>query len=234
MNDIFCSACGEKNKHDSNFCTKCGAKIEVEKTVEKVKPKEISPKSNSLLVLGIGFVFSIIVIAFVYESNHSSIQEKKEPSSVQNKPQDNPELNKMMLGIQELRKALNENPESYELNVKMANSFFDIGRFPQAIQHYRTALKVNDTDPNVLIDLGVAFFNTNSADSALNYINKALKINPNHPQGLYNSGIVHINLGDSSKAVMMWERLIETSSQSPQAETAKKFIDQLKSKITKS
>jgi tetratricopeptide (TPR) repeat protein len=232
MKDSFCPSCGVKNKQDSKFCTNCGTQLEQKTDSEKVN-KEQPKKSNSFILLLFAFVLSIIAIVLITNSNQKSYQNKLASKVVQN-PQNQENLNNMMTSIQDLRKELNANPQSYELNVKMANNFFDIGRFPDAVKHYQIALKINNSDPNVLIDLGVAYFNINASDSALNYINEALKINPNHPQGLYNSGIVHFNMGDSLGAVKMWEKLIKMNSDTPQAQTAKKFIDQLKNKITKS
>lgn len=233
MSDSFCSSCGTKNKQGSNFCTNCGTKIHLKATIKKEKHKKTIKKSNSFFILFVALLISVSAIAVVYESNRKSYQ-KKLSSKVSQSPLENPDLNGMMKSVQELRKALNEDPENYDLNVKMANNFFDIGRFPEAIEHYQKAIKVNDSDPDVLIDLGVALFNTNDSESALNYMDAALKINPKHPQGLYNSGIVQFNMGDSTGAVKMWEKLIETNSHSPQAQTAKKFIEQLKRKIIKS
>ncbi|NOG44053.1 MAG: tetratricopeptide repeat protein [Calditrichaeota bacterium] len=236
MKNNFCPSCGAKLENNPNFCSSCGEKLEstsAKKSPQKTKKTEPPKKSNSYFILALAFLFAIVTIILVNNSNTKSFQ-KKLNSKVSQTPAENPDLNRMMNTIQELRKQLDADPSNYELNVKMGNSFFDISRFPDAIKHYQKALEVNATDPNVLIDLGVAYFNTNSSDSALMYMQTALKIDPTHSQGLYNSGIVHFNMGDSLGAIKMWEKLIETNSQSPQAATAKKFIDQIKSKITKS
>ncbi len=235
MKDSYCPSCGVKNKQDSNFCPSCGTKLKQGTTSKKTKNKLAQKKSNSFFILFLTFVLSIVSIALVNNSNLKTYQKKLASKVAQSQgKQKQPEVNKIMQGIEGLKEALKEDPENYELNVKIANNFFDIGEFPKAIKYYQAAIKTNDSDPNVLIDLGVSYYNTNDADSALEYIKAALKISPNHPQGLYNSGIVHYNIGDSLAAIEVWEKLIETNSNTPQAETAKKFIDRLKSKTNKS
>lgn len=236
MKHNFCPSCGNKLEQEYKFCPSCGNELSavvLEKSETKPKQEKSTAKSNSYLILVISFIFAVTVVFFVLDSN------KKEETNVgmSNQTADGQpteQMNQMMQSILDTKKALEEDPDNYELNIKMGNNSFDIGRFEQAIKYYRTAIEVNDTDPNVLIDLGVAYFNINASDSALFFMDSALEINPTHPQGLYNAGIVHFSIGDSLKAVEYWEKLVATNGDLPQAKSAQKFIEQLKSKISKS
>lgn len=237
MNTKNCKNCNTENPVNAKFCSQCGQKFdEIKKPVKAGKTNAPIKKSNSYFILAIALLFAFVTIFLVLDSNRRAFQEKV-ASRLNQSPnpgevaQQSPQAMQMMESVQKTKAALDKDPDNYELNVEMANNYFDIGRFENAIEHYKTALNKKDDDPNVLIDLGVAFYNTNFQDSALKYMDAALKINPTHPQGLYNAGIVHFSMGDSLQAINVWQKLVDTNSQSPQAQTAQKFLEQLKNKL---
>jgi len=228
MNQKQCLSCNAHNAVNAKFCSECGTEFQAEKKQESKKTKT-EQKSNSFLWLFAAFLFAIVTIFLVLDSNRKTVEINTANTAVQS-PEQQAQMNQMMEGIQKIKRELDQNPNDYKLNVQMGNNYFDIGRFPQAIQHYKRALNQDGSDPNVLIDIGVAYFNTNNSDSALYFMNNALKINPDHAQGLYNIGIVHFNRGDSATAIQNWEKLVQIHKDSPQADAAKKFIDQIKNK----
>jgi tetratricopeptide (TPR) repeat protein len=240
----FCPSCGNKLEQEYKFCPACGVELKTgnapkEKKQTKIKDstKTSTKKSNSYIILAVSFVFAITVVFLVIRSNQQA--KEQETAGNQNQaqmPSGQPteQMNALMQSVLETKKALETDPLNYDLNVKMGNNAFDIGRFEQAIKYYRTAVSVKSTDPDVLIDLGVAYFNQNNPDSALYFMDSALKISPEHPQGLFNAGIVHFNIGDSLQAIKYWEKLVTTNGDLPQAKTAQKFLEQLKSKLNKS
>jgi len=238
MKQNFCPYCGNKLEQEYRFCPSCGKELKDEAaTVEKKqsKPEQPVKSGNSYTILTVSFVFAIVVIFLVLRSNQRPENEHVAGSGAQGPAgQPTEQMNQMMQSVLEAKAALEKDPLNYDLNVQMGNNSFDIGRFEQAVKYYRTAISVDGTDPDVLIDLGVAYFNVNKSDSALYYMQSALKINPTHPQGLFNAGIVHFNIGDSLQAIDYWEKLVDTDSNLPQAKTAQKFIEQLKSKLNKS
>lgn len=230
-----CPSCNTENPESAKFCSQCGEKLpEIKKNKNSNKKNEPAKKSNSFFILVLALAFAFVTIFLVLDSNRKAFQEKVSSKLNQNPgqvAQQSPQALQMMENVQKMKAALDQDPENYELNIQMANNYFDIGRFDQAITHYKTALKKNSSDPNVLIDLGVSFFNTSNPDSALKYMKAALKENPVHPQGLYNIGIVYFSKGDSSAAIDQWQKLISTNQNTPQAQTAQKFLDQLKNKL---
>jgi len=236
----FCPSCGNKLEQEYKFCPSCGVELKTgtaPKEKKQTKLKETSKSTNSYLVLAIAFIFAITVVYLVVRSNQPANEQQTAANQNQAQMpsgQSSEQMNAMMESVLETKKALEADPLNYDLNVKMGNNAFDIGRFEQAIKYYRTAVSVKNNDPDVLIDLGVAYFNQNNPDSAIYFMDSALKINPEHPQGLFNAGIVHFNIGDSLEAIKYWEKLVTTNGDLPQAKTAQKFLEQLKSKLNKS
>ena len=239
MKQNFCPYCGNKLEKNFKFCPSCGKELnsadysKEEKQEEKAKQKELpSTRITSYTLLALSFIFAITVVFLVLSSNQHTDEGAAGQQAQAEQPTE--QMNQMMQSVLETKAALEKDPLNYELNVKMANNAFDIGRFEQAVKYYRTAVSVNDSDPDILIDLGVAYFNLNASDSALYFMNSALEINPLHPQGLFNTGIVYFNMGDTLQAIDIWEKLVETNGDMPQAKNAQKFIEQLKNKLNKS
>lgn len=238
MKHNFCPSCGNELEQEYKFCPSCGNELKAtvsSPTKKEARQENTKQTSNSYLILLVSFLFAITVVFLVLRSNqHSEADHVAADEAPNQSGQPSEQMNQLMQSVLETRKALQEDPLNYDLNVKMGNNSFDIGRFKEAVKYYRTALSVKDSDPDVLIDLGVAYFNLNASDSAIFFMNSALDINPKHPQGLFNAGVVHFNIGDSLQAIEYWEKLVATNADLPQAKTAQKFIEQLKNKINKS
>jgi len=188
-------------------------------------------------LVGAAFIFSIVIILLIFDSNSKTLQQKLNAGKTQvqnsNQSTDQPSMD-MMRQIQKLKDAWNDNPRSYDANVQLGNAYFDISQFQRATFYYKNANLDKPGQPSVLIDLGVSYFNINKPDSALLFIEEALEVDPNHIYGLYNAGIIYYNVGQVDRAILVWQQLISSHSESREAQAAKEFIKQIESQRNKS
>jgi len=202
----LCSHCKTVNEITSNFCNNCGTRLTDEKKDNKKSGKSFLQRTNSYIIIGTAFVISLIIVFSILSSNREALNNKLKTGSTRTDNSGNSEAQRK---IQELNLAILNNPVDYDLNVQIANQYFDIKDYTRAIIHYRKAVQIQGNDANVLIDLGVSYFNISQTDSALLYIKRALDIKPDHLQGLYNAGVILYNMGDTQAAIKSWEFLIK-------------------------
>ncbi len=131
---------------------------------------------------------------------------------------------------QRLQTVAEKNPGDAKARVDLGNVYFDAERYPEAITWYQQALKIHPNDADVSTDLGVCYYYSNDADRALQQFEASLKANPTHVKTLLNQGIVlAFGKQDLKGAVAAWEKLIQMAPTSPEAETARKALQGLKS-----
>ncbi len=131
---------------------------------------------------------------------------------------------------QRLQAAAEKNPADAKARVDLGNLYFDAERYPDAIAWYQQALKINPGDPNVSTDLAVCFYYSNDPDRALQQFEVSLKADPKHAKTLLNQGIVKaFGKQDVRGAAAAWEKVIELAPGSPEAETARKALQGLRS-----
>jgi tetratricopeptide (TPR) repeat protein len=231
----ICPDCGTKNTEAAKFCNNCGIPLKENKKTSGKGKKDSQTgflrQTNSYVILGGSFVLALILVLIILSSNREALYSKLNPITEQHTHNHDGELQQR---IQQLNMDILQKPNDYDLNVQLANSYFDIKDFSKASNHYRRALKVRDNDPSVLIDLGVSLFNLNQVDSAAVYMKKALNINPDHVQGLFNSGIVFYNLKQYDNAIDSWETLIEKHPGTREAQQAAGFIDEVRKQLNES
>ena len=131
---------------------------------------------------------------------------------------------------QRLQAVAEKNPTDAKTRVELGNVYLDAERFPEAIAWYQQALKINPNDADVSTDLGVCYYYSNDPDRALQQFETSLKANPKHAKTLLNQGIVMaFGKQDLKGAVVAWDKLIQIAPTSPEAETARKALQGLKS-----
>jgi tetratricopeptide (TPR) repeat protein len=131
--------------------------------------------------------------------------------------------------VQRLQAAAEKNPADEKTRVELGNLYFDAERYPEAIAWYQQALKINPNDADVSTDLGVCYYYANDPDRSLRQFEASLKADPKHVKTLLNQGIVMAyGKQDLKGAVAAWEKLIQIAPTSPEAETAGKALQGLK------
>jgi tetratricopeptide (TPR) repeat protein len=114
--------------------------------------------------------------------------------------------------------------------VQLGNLYFDAERYEDAIKWYEEAVKLSPNDANLSTDLGVSYYYINQADRALEQFNRSLKINPKHAKTLLNLGVVKaFGKQDLQGASEAWQQVITLAPQSPEAQAARRFLDNLQS-----
>lgn len=129
-----------------------------------------------------------------------------------------------------LKAAIQQDPRDADSRVELANLYFDSERYSEAIQWYEDALGVNPRNANVSTDLGIAYYYTNQPDRALAQFERSLAIDPAHTKTLLNVGIVRaFGKQDLEGAAKAWQRVIEVAPGSPEAATARRALEGLRS-----
>jgi tetratricopeptide (TPR) repeat protein len=136
--------------------------------------------------------------------------------------------------ISALEQMVAREPNNPQLWTQLGNLYFDSRQPQKAIDAYAKVLAVQPNNPDVLTDQGVMYRELQNFDKAVTNFEKAQKADPKHVQSLFNLGVVYaydLNLPD--KAAAAWNKVIAVAPQSPQAENAKRALEDLKSRPAK-
>ncbi len=120
-------------------------------------------------------------------------------------------------------------PKNAEARAQLGNLYFDAELFPDAIRWYEESLTLDPKNVDVSTDLGVSYYYANQADRALEQFDTSLRLQPNHSKTLLNQGIVRaFGKRDLQGAAESWQKLLEVSPNSPEAQAARQGLDGLK------
>lgn len=131
------------------------------------------------------------------------------------------------------RDILTRDPNNLQAAVNAGNMLYDAHRYLEAIPFYQQAFALNQADVNVSTDLGTALWYAGRADEALAQYERSLTAAPTHAQTLYNIGIVRADgKHDYPGAVAVWEKLLQTSPNYPNAQAVRELLADAKLKST--
>jgi cytochrome c-type biogenesis protein CcmH/NrfG len=129
-----------------------------------------------------------------------------------------------------LQAAAAKSPNDAQVRIELGNLYFDADRYSDAARWYEEALRLDPKNANLSTDLGVSYYYLNQPDRALQQFEHSLSLDPRHAKTMLNQGIVRaFGKQDLAGAVAAWEKLIQVAPTSPEAETAKRALQGIKS-----
>jgi len=135
--------------------------------------------------------------------------------------------------LQGYRNVLASDPNNVRANVELANRLYDGGRYAEAIPYYQHAVKGDPKNVGVSTDLATALYYAGRADDALAQFDKSLAIDAKHGQTLFNIGIVKRDAKkDPRGAIDVWERLLASVPDYPDAGKVRTMIADLRTKTS--
>ena len=122
-------------------------------------------------------------------------------------------------------------PKNLQAWVALGNDYFDTHQHQKAVEAYGKALEIDPKNPDIITDQGIMYRELLEFDKAIANFERASKIDPKHLQSLFNLGIVYAHdKKHPEKALKAWNRVVEISPASPQADQARVGIESLKAK----
>jgi tetratricopeptide (TPR) repeat protein len=135
--------------------------------------------------------------------------------------------------LQGWRNVLATDPKNVRANTELGNKLYDAGRYSEAIPYYQAAFSVDSKNVNVSTDLATALYYSGRVQDALAQFDRSLQIDPKHGQTLFNIGIVKRDgRSDPKGAIEVWERLLASNPDYPDAGKVRTLIAELKSKTS--
>ena len=135
--------------------------------------------------------------------------------------------------LQGWRNVLATDPKNVKANTELGNKLYDAGRYSEAIPYYQAAFDGDAKNVNVSTDLATALYYAGRVQEALAQFDRSLTIDPKHGQTLFNIGIVKRDgSSDPKGAIEVWERLLASNPDYPDAGKVRTLIAELKSKTS--
>lgn len=131
--------------------------------------------------------------------------------------------------VKEIQAAIQRDPENVDLQVQLANTYYDASDWKSAAESYEKTLPKKGSDPNLLTDLGSCYRNLGIFDKALEMYQRAQTAQPTHSQSLLNTVLVYtFDLKDAAKAQTTLDRLKKEHPEIPRLEDLQMRISALR------
>jgi len=225
-----CTFCFENIPLDSKFCNFCNEELvqpSLNSENQFEKTNESPFKSKYIIVFSISFIVLFLLCSLgmkIYDSDiNNNIFANK---SFFSKPQDknteinqdenyyiniadgNEKDNQHESAIQNLKKALEVNPESFQAYLKLGLIHSNMGHNELALKNYKKALEINPDSAIVYQNMGVIYDRQGNYELAVKTYKKAISINPDLPEIYYNLALTYSKTFDSDNAITYCQKAV--------------------------
>ena len=130
--------------------------------------------------------------------------------------------------VEELKQVLAAEPDNHRVRAIAAQAALEGGMLEEG----RSLLEALPTDsvrePDVLFNIGVAFVTAGATEDAIRYFTHAIARDPNDAESYFQRGLALVKTGRTADARADFQKVVEVAPSGPQAETARKALEQLK------
>jgi tetratricopeptide (TPR) repeat protein len=130
--------------------------------------------------------------------------------------------------VEELKKVLAVEPDNHRVRAIAAQAALE----GKMLDEGRTLLAALPPDtvrePDVLFNIAVAFLSAGATEDAVRYLTEAIARDPNDAEALFQRGLALVKLERTAEARADFEKVVAVAPSGPQAETARKALEQLK------
>lgn len=127
-----------------------------------------------------------------------------------------------------LQKVLDADPANVEIRALMAMEAVEAGMLERGLDLLSALDPATIKNPDVFFNIGVGFRNRDKPDAAVSYFSKAITVDPAHADSYFQRALTLFGLQKFPEAKLDFQKVVELTPEGPQAETAKKVLEQLK------
>jgi tetratricopeptide (TPR) repeat protein len=130
--------------------------------------------------------------------------------------------------LEHLQVLLDADPADQNVRLLMAQEALKGGLLDRGRELLKGVDQSAIKDPNVYFNIAALLLNQQKTEEAIGYLDRAIALDPAYVDGYFQRGLSYIGLGKVAEARADLRKVIELAPGTPQAETAKKALEQLK------
>lgn len=130
--------------------------------------------------------------------------------------------------IQRMQDTIAQNPARHDVELRLANMFYDMGAFPMASMTYAKYLQAEPSNVPARIDYAYTLLRMGKSEEAVAETKTALKKEPDHPIATFNLGVIYYQLGQMEEAKIWLKKAQAIAPNSRVSEGAEKILTTIK------
>jgi tetratricopeptide (TPR) repeat protein len=130
--------------------------------------------------------------------------------------------------LEHLQALLDMEPGNAQVTSLMAQEAIKGGMLDKGLALLATLDETQIKDPNVFFNVGVLFLNQQKQDEAIKYFTKSVTADPSFADGYFQRGLAYLGQQKMAESKADFQKVLELAPGTPQAETAKKALEQIK------
>ncbi|MEW5798932.1 MAG: tetratricopeptide repeat protein [Bacteroidota bacterium] len=184
------------------------------------------------LLIPVLIVVSIVVVLF-FRSGPRKVETVASSDAIQNPeisiaPSKENVTKSFTDHVEMLKKKIARNPNDIQTLKTLAQWLMDAHKTEEAIGYFERGVKLQPGNDSLLLDLSVCYFQIRQYDMAMKTTDRILRLYPDHPRALLNKGAIYASQNKPDTAAAIWNRLIQRSPETEEAEQAKHYLAQLR------
>jgi tetratricopeptide (TPR) repeat protein len=129
--------------------------------------------------------------------------------------------------MEHLQALLDADPNDASVINIMAQESIKAGKVDKGMELLNRLDPAAIKDPAIFFNVGVMLLNQQKPESAVEYFTKAVTLDPTYVDGYFQRGLTYIQLQKMAEAKADFNKVLELQPSGPQADTAKKALEQL-------
>lgn len=130
--------------------------------------------------------------------------------------------------VEYLEKVLQANPADQELKLLTAQEALRAGMLDKGMEMLKGVDDSAIKDPEVFYNVAALLLNAQKPDEAIAYLGKSVAVDPSYVDGYFQRGLAYLGQGKMAEAKTDFNKVIELAPTGPQADTARKALQQIK------
>lgn len=119
-------------------------------------------------------------------------------------------------------------PSNVKVKILLAQEALRANQLDRGMAVLKTIDETAVSDPEIFYNVAVILLNQGKAEDAIPYLTKSVTLDPSYVDGYFQRGLAYLGTGKTAEAKADFKKVVELGPTSPQAETAKKALEQLK------
>jgi tetratricopeptide (TPR) repeat protein len=131
-------------------------------------------------------------------------------------------------GLDHLQKVLDAEPDNALVRGIMAQAALEAGMLDRGMELLQGIDDSVIKNPDLFYNIGVNLVNANKPKDAIVYFTKAVTVDPAYADGYFRRGLAYMGTGQTAEAKADFNKLLELRAEGPEADLARKALEQIK------